>query len=319
VIVEGPKRILICSTIISEGSKQILYKKMSKAISAAESAVIKLRMGVDNSRSNTNNYEEWLEYIQKHVLPKYGKEFYDLVFTHIAIPILPPVEADYLPQILGPDPANPGGLVILPHGLTAAMVNELRMDSLKTWNKRRKVVRDQEGPKFFTEIRSLLSDNSLAIIETHANYQLALTTSDFTGLWMIIRTTHFTHYRGGNPQAVIRERNALLTVYRTTKQRPDESVDAYYKNFKRTRDKLTVLGDALPNEADEVQHFLSNLDQTRYRPLLTDYENRVNSGQANVYPATIVSACEQVLRWKPLLDFTAPTTDNSSIIFHTYY
>ena len=85
VIVEGPKRILICSTIISEGSKYKLLKKseMSKVISAAESVVIKLRMGVENSRSNTNNYEEWLEYIQKHVLPKYGKEFYDLVFTHI--------------------------------------------------------------------------------------------------------------------------------------------------------------------------------------------------------------------------------------------
>jgi hypothetical protein len=100
-------------------------------------------------------------------------------------------------------------------------------------------------------------------------------------------------------------------------QRPDESVEAYYKNFKRTRDKLTVLGDPIPDPANEVQHFLSNLDQARYGPLLTDYENRVNGGQAYVYPPNTAAACEQVLRWKPIHQINPHKSTESSVIFHT--
>jgi len=58
-----------------------------------------------------------------------------------------------------------------------------------------------------------------------------------------------------------------------------------------------------------VQHFLSNLDPVRYNTLLIELENRVNSGMANVYPATIALACELVIRWKPVLSYvTKPSS-----------
>jgi len=172
----------------------------------------KLRMGTEGSSKDNNNYGPWTEMVQKLVLPKYGEEFSTLVFTNAAGVVRAPVDADFLPQVLGADPANPNGpQIILPHGLSNAIVAELRIDHYKTLNKRRTAVKKSvEGPKFFAEIRSLLSDNSLAVVESNADYPQALDSQDFASLWLIIRRTHFTQYRGANPQAVLRERNLLM-------------------------------------------------------------------------------------------------------------
>ena len=65
--------------------------------------------------------------------------------------------------------------------------------------------------------------------------------------------------------------------------------------------------------------FLSNLDPVRYDALLIELENRVNSGMANVYPATIAQACELVIRWKPVSRYiTKPSSSGESrVIFMT--
>jgi hypothetical protein len=264
----------------------------------------KLRMGTEGSSKDNNNYGPWTEMVQKLVLPKYGEEFSTLFSVHECSRCCQsehlPVHADFLSQVLGADPANPNGpQIILPHGLSNAIVAELRIDHYKTLNKRRTAVKSVEGPKFFAEIRSLLSDNSLAVVESNADYPQALDSQDFASLWLIIRRTHFTQYRGANPQAVLRERNLLLKSYLTTVQRADQTPESYFKEFKQTRAKLRSLGEPDPNDANDVQHFLSNLDPVRYNTLLIELENRVNSGMANVYPATIALACELVIRWKP--------------------
>lgn len=286
-----------------------------------EDVVMKLSIGTEGSSKDVNNYIQWTEMIQKLVLPKYGKEFSTLVFTNQLAVQTPPVEANYLPQILGPDPANPGGpQIIQPHGFSNAIVAELRLDCYKTWNKRRTVVETVEGPKFFAEIRSLLTDNSLAIVESQAGYQAAQNAQDFGELWMMIRQTHyFTQYRGANPQAVLRERNLLMKSYLTTMQRPDQTPESYFKEFKQTRSKLRSLGEPDPNNANDVQHFLSNLDPLRYEPLLIELENRVNSGMANVYPANVALACELVIRWKPVpsYNFSKSSSIGKNVVYIT--
>lgn len=279
-----------------------------------------LRMGTEGSSKDNNNYGSWTEMVQKLVLPKYGKEFSTLVFTNLASVTIAPVDADFLPQVLGPDPMNPNGpQIILPHGLTNATVAELRIDHYKSINKRRLVVESVEGPKFFAEIRSLLSDNSLAVVESNADYLQAQNSQDFASLWLIIRRTHFTQYRGANPQAVLRERNLLMKSYLTKVQGANQTPEAYFKEFKQTRSKLRSLGEPDPNAANDVQHFLSNLDPVRYSTLLIDLENRVNSGMANVYPVTLALACELAIRWKPILSYVtkASSMESSNTVFIT--
>jgi hypothetical protein len=71
-----------------------------------EDVVMKLSIGTEGSSKDVNNYIQWTEMIQKLVLPKYGKEFSTLVFTNQLAVQSPPIEANYLPQIFGPDPAK---------------------------------------------------------------------------------------------------------------------------------------------------------------------------------------------------------------------
>jgi hypothetical protein len=251
----------------------------------------------NESLNKTNNYTEWVEVrVKGEMLQHFGLEFARLVKTNQ--PYLPPIptDSDYLP--FGPDPLNPNGPhIVLNHGYSVAVVTGLKTKFQEELNKRKFEVEKKEGPKFYTELISSLSAGSLAVVQSHADFDTAEDTSNFSLLWSIIRRTHLTEYRGANAQAVLRERNQMSLNYFSEKQSPSMSLDEYFKTFKQTRERLTSLGVAAPHVNDQVQHFLNNLDRKRYQPLLDDLANKVNYGVANVYPATLHAAYELVYRF----------------------
>ena len=255
-------------------------------------------MSIDLSKAPKLSKDEWLLWVPKAVLfllPGFGK-LANVLKTGVAYSIPDVLPADYTPvYVAGQAP------------LSIRELKSLKTKKYENWLKRVSEL-DDKKPAFYAALFSMNDERCLQILAAHADFEDINNEQDPNRMALLMRS--LLGHGGQSEQQQRDSKLAAQAKFNAFRQPSEMPIAVFKRSYDEMRRECVVLGNSLPDPADDADNFLSKLDHGRFGEMLITLANQSSLG--NPKPATVDKAYELASNWKRKCDPQPSASSKSS-------